>query len=314
MNRPIVRLLLVIPLCGVLVAGLLSAAWLVLGRPTPAKGAIWFEVTQFGDAQYDGSPSEPFFFLALGNDGRTDADKGLGDAIHVVGVNPATRQATILNVPRDTTAPSGDKINAYHALQGLPGIVDQLNRMMGIDIKYAITANFPGLTAMVDEIGGIDVNVPAITDAQDSTSLGGDRQYNDSFSGANFQPGLQHLDGAQTLALARDRHDFNLLGDIARSGNQALIIVSALATLRAQNPGDAGTMHLVAILARHVQTMNVDLIGLWRLGRLGLSIDPTTIKSITIPVGSGSGSNLVIGAGAQTLFADFADDGIVQGG
>jgi len=314
MNRPIVRLLLVIPLCGVLVAGLLSAAWLVLGRPTPAKGAIWFEVTQFGDAQYDGSPSEPFFFLALGNDGRTDADKGLGDAIHVVGVNPATRQATILNVPRDTTAPSGDKINAYHALQGLPGTVDQLNRMMGIDIKYAITANFPGMIGMVDEIGGIDVIVPAITDAQDSISLGGDQLWNDSFTGANFQPGLQHLDGAQTLALARDRHDFNLLGDIARSGNQALIIVSALATLRAQNPGDAGTMHLVAILARHVQTMNVDLIGLWRLGRLGLSIDPTTIKSITIPVGSGSGSNLAIGAGAQTLFADFADDGIVQGG
>ena len=125
MNRPIARLLLVIPLCGLLVAGLLSAAWLALGSPTPARGATWFKVTQFGDAQYDGSPNEPFFFLALGNDGRTDADKGLGDAIHVVGVNPATHQATILNVPRDTTAPSGDKINAYHALQGLPGIADR---------------------------------------------------------------------------------------------------------------------------------------------------------------------------------------------
>jgi anionic cell wall polymer biosynthesis LytR-Cps2A-Psr (LCP) family protein len=184
--------------------------------------------------------------------------------------------------------------------------------MMGIKISYAITTNFPGMIAMVDSLGGIDINIPPITDAQDSLSLGGDQQYNDSYTGANFQPGLQHIDGHQALAFSRDRHDFNLLGDIARSSNQALVIVSTLATLRAQNPGDAMTMRYVAILAHHVRLMNVDLVGLWRLGRLGLSIDPATIKSITIPVGTGSGSNLVVGAGASTLFADFADDGIVQ--
>jgi LCP family protein required for cell wall assembly len=313
MRRPLARLLLVIPLCGVLVAGLLSAAWLVIGTPTPAHGAVWFEVTQFGDVQYDGSPTEPFFFLALGNDGRSDADKGLGDAIHVIGVNPGTRQATIINVPRDTTAPAGDKINAYHALNGLPGIVDQLNQMMGIKISYAITTNFPGLSAMVDEIGGIDVNIPAITENQDSRGAGGDQTYNDSNNGANFHPGVPHLNGTQAHAVSPERHDINQLGDIARTGNQALVIVSALATLRAQNPGDAGTMHLVATLARHIRTMNVDLLGLWRLGRLGLSIDPANVQSITIPVGSGSGSNLVIGPGAASLFADFADNGIVGG-
>jgi LCP family protein required for cell wall assembly len=230
----------------------------------------------------------------------------------VIGVNPAAKQATIINVPRDTTAPSGDKINAYHGLQGLPGIVDELNRMMGIKISYAITTNFPGLIAMVDSLGGIDINIPPITDAQDSTGVGGDQTYNDSHSGAFFEPGPQHIDGTQTLAFSRDRHDFNLVGDIARSSNQALVILSTLATLRAQSPTDATTMKYVAILAHHVRLMNVDLVGLWRLGRLGLSIDPATIKSITIPVGSGSGSNLVVGAGGAALFADFADDGIVQ--
>jgi LCP family protein required for cell wall assembly len=292
-----VRLLLAVPLCGLLVAGSLTAAWVALGRPTPAKGAIWFQVTQVGDSAFDAAPDQPFFFLALGNDGRTDADKGLGDAIHVIGVNPAAHQATILNVPRDTTAPSGDKINAYHALQGLPGIVDQLNRMMGIKISYAITTNFPGIIAMVDELGGIDVNVP--------------RQFKDSFSGAFFEPGVQHLTGDQVLRFSRDRHDW-VDGDITRTFNQAYIIISALAALRAQNPGDVGTLHLVAVLARHVRTMDVDLAELWRLGRLALSIDPAGIKNITIPVGSGSGSNLAVGGGAQQLFADFADDGIVQ--
>jgi LCP family protein required for cell wall assembly len=296
--RPVARLLIVIPLCGVLVAGLLSGAWLVLGSPTPAKGAVWFELTQFGDSEYSAAPSEPFFFLALGTDARSSADRGLGDAIHVIGVNPAAHQATILNVPRDTTAPSGDKINAYHSLQGIEGFVEQLNQMMGIEIKYAISTNFFNLSAMVDEIGGIDVDVPY--------------QFADDDSGAFFEPGVQHLTGDQALRYSRDRKDW-VDGDITRTANQAHVIISALATLRAQNPGDAGSLRLVAILARHVQMMNVDVVGLWRLGRLALSIDPTTIKNITIPVGTGSGTNLTVSGGAQQLFADFADDGIVQG-
>jgi LCP family protein required for cell wall assembly len=295
--RPLTRLLIVIPLCGVLIAGLLSAAWLVLGRPTPAKGAIWFQLTQFGDTDYSAAPSEPFFFLALGTDARSNTDRGLGDAIHVIGVNPAARQATILNVPRDTTAPSGDKINAYHSLNGLAGIVEQLNQMMGIQIKYAISTDFFNLSAMVDEIGGVDVNVPF--------------QFADDDSGAFFEPGVQHLTGDQVLRYSRDRKDW-VDGDITRTANQAHIIISALATLRAQNPGDAGALRLISILGRHVHFMNVNLVGLWRLGRLALSIDPATIKNITIPVGTGSGSNLVVGGGAAELFADFADDGIVQ--
>ena len=36
------------------------------------------------------------------------------------------------------------------------------------------------------------------------------------------------------------------------------------------------------------------------------------VKSITIPVGGGSGSNLLPSGDAGALFADFADDGIVQ--
>jgi polyisoprenyl-teichoic acid--peptidoglycan teichoic acid transferase len=310
--NPLLKLVIAIPLCGALVAGMLATAWLALGSPNPAAGATWFQLTKVGDSQVSGAPDQPFFFLILGNDGRSDADKGLGDAIHVVGVNPATHTASILNVPRDTQAPSGDKINAYHSLGGLPSIVEQLNKMMGINITYALTTNFPNFIAMVDEIGGIDVTIPPITDKQDSKPLGGDQTWNDSFTGAAFTPGPQHIDGTQALAFSRDRHDFNLLGDIARSGDQAIVILAALATLRAQNPGDAGTVKLVATLAKHVRTDNVSLTDMFRLGRLGLSIDPTTIKAITVPVGSGAGTNLQLTGDAQGLFQDFADDGVLQ--
>jgi len=299
-RRPLVRLLLIIPLTSLLLTGGIVATWFALGQPQ-AQGTIWFQVTGMGaaDARYDPSlPDRPFFFLALGNDARTDADPGLGDAIHVIGVNPALGQAAMLDVPRDTTAPSGGKINSYHSLHGLPGITDQLERMMGIHIDFAITTNFPGIVGMVDEIGGIDVNVPfEMNDLNDS--------------GALFHPGLQHLTGDQVLRFSRDRHNF-ANGDITRTNNQGIAILGALATLRAQNPGPAGTMRLVAILARHVRARNMSILDLYRLARLGLSLDPANIKNITIPVASGPGTNLLLGAGAASLFADFRDDGVLQ--
>lgn len=296
-RQALVRLLIAIPLCGALIAGTLATAWLALGRPTVASGATWFQLTKVGDAEFSGAPDEPFFFLALGNDARTDADEGLGDAIHVFGVNPATRQATILNVPRDTQAPAGDKINAYHALQGLPGIVEQLNEMMGITIQYAITTNFPGFRTMVDEIGPVPIVLPEAV-------------HDEEFSGANFEAGGQYMNGEGALGFTRARHPF-LRGDIDRTENQALFIISTLAYLRG-NVSDASTLGLVAKLFRNVRTDDVSLTEMYRLGRLALSIDPANVRSVTIPVGSGAGSNLTLGPGAAELFRDFADDGILQ--
>jgi len=36
------------------------------------------------------------------------------------------------------------------------------------------------------------------------------------------------------------------------------------------------------------------------------------VKNIVVPVGSGAGSNLQLTGDAPSLFADFADDGILQ--
>jgi LCP family protein required for cell wall assembly len=296
-SNPLLRLLFAIPLCGLLIAGMLGATWLALGKPNPAAGAVWFQVTKVGDAEFSGAPDQPFFFLALGNDARTFKDPGLGDAMHVFGVNPATHTATVLNVPRDTRGPiSGDKINASHSLQGLPGIVAELNKMMGINIQYAITTNFPGFIGMVNDIGGITVNLPEAHSDQ-------------KHSGAEFAAGVQNIDGDQALAIARNRYQWTT-GDIQRTHNQALLILDALVTLRSRNTGDAGTLTLAATLARHVVTNDVSLTDMYRLGRLALSIDPSTVKNITVPVGGGGVLDLT--ADAPSLFADFADDGILQ--
>ena len=299
MTRPLVRLLLAVPLTGLLLAGSLATAWLAIGSPQPAAGTTWFTVHKVGsEAHLADAPGQPFYFLALGNDGRTDEDPGLGDAIHVIGVNPATGDASIIDVPRDTEAPSGGKINAYHASGGLPSIVNQLNRMMGINISYAVTTNFPHFIDMVNEIGGvgIDVTEPMI----------------DHDSGAEFDVGHYQMDGDSLLAYSRDRKSYPTEGDRQRTVNQGKAIIAALATLRAQNPGAAGTAKLVVTLARHVRTAGLDVGQMYELGRLAMGIDPARIKNVVVPTGAGAGTNLSVAPQAQDLFADFRDDAILQ--
>ena len=216
----------------------------------------------------------------------------------MIGIDPATKQGTMLNLPRDTSAPDGDKINAYHSQGGLPGIVDQLNRMMGIQINYAITTDFPRFIDMVNTIGGMAINLPYdLTDGP--------------YSGADFRPGLQGVNGDQALSIARDRHDFERQGDRQRTYNAGLVILAALATLREHHPSASNTMKLLTTLIRGVTTDNVSTAELFRLGRLALSIDPANIKNCTIPTGGGGGSNLAVAPEAAGLFADFADDGTV---
>jgi LCP family protein required for cell wall assembly len=289
------------PLCGLLVAGLVMAAWLIVGRPVPAKGARWFKIEALSEAHFSGSPDKPVFILVVGNDGRAGVGGERGDALHLIGVNPQQGAATIIDIPRDTAVPipghGTDKINAAFAYGGLKLQAQAIGQLVGIDIQFGITTNFDGFTAMVDEIGGVLVDVPS--------------RMNDSFSGSDFQPGPQKLDGPSSLAFNRDRHTFPT-GDIKRTENQGLFIVSALGTIQRQTPGAGGTLHLLAILARHAELENLDLPTLYRLGRLGLTIDPGKIRNAVLPTGSGQGTNLSVTPAAQELFADFRDDGVLE--
>jgi LCP family protein required for cell wall assembly len=262
---------------------------------------VWFAVTKTAAADSTPRPDQPVFLLAIGNDGRPGDTVTRGDAIHLIGVNPATGQATILDFPRDTgmqiPGHGLDKVNASHAEGGARLQAETIGNTVGVKIPYVIDTNFPGFISMVDEMGGLQVNVPVAM--------------HDENSGANFAAGAQTLDGHGALAYARNRHQFPT-GDLERSKNQGYLILSALAQLRAQNTGPIGTLKLLASLGRHTQLDGVGLNDLYALGRLGLSIDPANVKNALVPVASGSGTRLQLTPAAQSLFADFRDDAVLQ--
>jgi LCP family protein required for cell wall assembly len=276
----------------------ISAAWLAGVHLPIASGATYLRVEKISPLsstdRVGGGPTSPFFILLVGNDSRPGVGGARGDALHVLGVNPAMHQATMIDIPRDTCW-NGDKINVGNTKSPRAQADDVSGLLGGVPISYVVDVDFAGFTSLVDGVGGVDVNVPT--------------DMHDSFSGAYFSQGLHHMTGDQALAFSRDRHDFPT-SDIVRTHNQGILILEAMRQLRSKMQNAPGEFKLLALLGRHAQLDGIGIKDLYRLGRVAFSLNPDQIQNITIPyVG---GQCLGLGGSASGLFADFKDDGVVE--
>ena len=255
------------------IAGL-GAAWLHGYKLPFASGATYLSVQKLqpkGDADRSHSPTAPFYVLLVGNDDRPGVGGARGDALHLVGVNPLLGKATMLNIPRDTCW-NGDKINAANAQGGGPAQAAAVGGLVGVPVGYVVDVNFDKFLALVDGVGGVTVNVPT--------------EMHDTYSGAYFHPGVQHLNGTQALAFSRDRHDFPS-SDIIRTGNQGLLILAAISQLQQHANSVGEQFHLISLLYQHADLSGFGIMDLYRLGRIMYRIPPAQIRSVTIPIGGG---------------------------
>lgn len=262
------------------------------------------EIHKVDEGHFLPVPDKPVFFLVLGLDGDRPGIVGdRSDAMHLIGVNPQARAGTILNIPRDAFVEipgrGQRKINEAYFLGGAGLAADTVERLTGADVAFVLATRFGPFEAMVNELGGVDVDVPIAM--------------KDRFSGADFPKGRVHMDGRAALAFSRNRYLPG--GDLRRSEHQGLLILSALTKLRAENAGPAGAVRYLAVLGRHVGITGVSPTELYHLGRLGLSVDPANMRSVVMPsrVGSvGRQSVVFVGGGAPALFADLRDDAVLQ--
>ena len=289
-----------------------TASVVLLGVVAVSGGALAFaqappvvEIHKVDEGHFTPKPDRPVFILALGIDGRPGIDTDRADAIHLIGVNAAAGSATILNIPRDTyvniPGHGRGKINDAYTFGGPALQAEAVEQLVGAKPQFVITTTFSGFPRMVDEIGGLAVNVPY--------------PMHDRFSGANFDPGVRNMNGGEAFAFSRDRHIPD--GDVNRSLNQGSVIIAALAKLR----GDGGSLNaarvfkLLGVLGRNSRLHNVSATDLYNLGRLGLSIDPARVRNVPMPsiIGMAGSLSVVYAAPASgSLFADFRDDAVLQ--
>src|SRR5207302_3783992 len=126
-----------IVLAGMVLAGALT---------TMARGRPALTIRRLDEAHLAASPGQPFFAVIVGSDARPGQSGGRGDALHLVGVNPALGRATILNIPRDTyvSVPGQGraKINDAMAAGGptLQGRV--VGDLVGVTVSFVVSTDF----------------------------------------------------------------------------------------------------------------------------------------------------------------------------
>lgn len=295
---------------------LLLMAWTLgstLGTTPGGSAARALPVLQLERARAGYVPtldgSEPIFILALGSDARPgeEIDGQRADSIHLIAINPTKHRATIVGFPRDAwVAIPGygtNKINAAMTAGGPDLVVATVESLMGVTIDYWALTWFDGFRAMIDDIGGLRVDVPF--------------DVVDAYARAEIPAGPQTLSGKDALAFARARHALPA-GDFGRSENQGLLLVSALAQFRAEFAKDPSRLlDWVGAGLRNMRT-DVPLDQLLRLAFTASTLNPRKVTNIVLPGGIGmAGGTSVVNldqAALQAIAADLRDDGLLRKG
>ena len=261
------------------------------GAPVPFKSA-------------EPVPDGLVFILVAGSDARPREDllRTRADSIHLLAVDPATGQGTILGFPRDSWVEipgrGRGKLNSALALGGPDLLAATVRRLTGLPVDYYVITGFSGFSRMVDELGGVDLLV--------------ERRMNDRVSGARFERGWHRMSGAEALAFTRNRNDV-ANGDFSRSENQGLVMLAGLAKMRAEVADGAGLARWIGVLLRYVH-LDIPRDRLPALAALARRLDPSGLRNVVAPgrMGTaGSQSVVFLTTGAARLFEDLRDDAVV---
>ncbi|WP_064200954.1 LCP family protein [Brevibacillus brevis] len=193
-------------------------------------------------------PLKPFVALLLGVDSR-DGESARSDTMMLAAIHPGKQSVYLLAIPRDSymelPGKGYDKVNHAMAFGGPKLVKESLEKFLQIKIDRYISVDFDGFRQIVDELGGVTVDVKKrmkYSDPSDDTYI-------------DIQPGLQTLSGEQALDYARYRKSD--LGkedsDYMRIGRQQEIL-KALASKGTSLQGYTKAFSLMEILGQHVKT------------------------------------------------------------
>jgi len=188
------------------------------------------EITSIQRKPLRGESEGRINILLLGLAGENYPGENLTDSIIIASIHPQTYQTALLSIPRDLYVSIPDtnsytKINALYARgqekngkteEGIEDLKKTLVDITGLPIHYYIAIDFNGFKKVIDELGGVKIQVPK--DIHDERYPGP----NYSYETFDIQKGLHNLDGETALKYARTRHDEE--GDFGRAFRQQQIL------------------------------------------------------------------------------------------
>jgi polyisoprenyl-teichoic acid--peptidoglycan teichoic acid transferase len=217
-----------------------------------------------------------FNVLILGIDGKMKEDTRT-DVMMLVHVNPMKYHFNILSIPRDTRVRIPDigytKINHAHFSgnrkagnqAGTDAALQAVTEMLGVPIHHFIKVDFGGFKNIIDQIGGIEVDLPE--------------------KSGSFPKGLNLLNGEDALKLVRERKSLPN-GDQDRQDNQSIVLKAIVHKIL--HPGQ---ILMLPSLVQQVKTnmMETDFTNEDLLSLALLFKDPEAVKLNNLKVPGRSG-------------------------
>lgn len=214
------------------------------------------------------------------------------DSIFVLSLDPFSKTAGVFSIPRDTLVEIPDGFGGYvkrrineayemgeysyrdYPEGGVGLVIDTIERNFQIPINHYVILNFNNFIALIDELGGIDVEI---------TEYAYDFQYSDCNScpyyAVEFFPGVEHMDGERALAYARIRKSDNDFKRIERQ--QAVIRATAKRAMDLGILVDGNPLNLYRKYKSSVETDISDFL-IPGLARLGQQIGVDNIKMVSM--------------------------------
>ena len=174
--------------------------------------------------------------LLVGVDKLPDRTASLTDTMIVASLDPVGKTVSMLSLPRDMVGVPlgngdvyGPKLNSLMSFAernpesfpkgGMRTLEDAVGALLGIPIHYYARIDFIGFIAMVDAVGGVDIDVKRTLRAKHYDG------YGLTTKGFRLTKGVHHLTGAEALAYARIRKGVGET-DFTRAGRQQEVIVA----------------------------------------------------------------------------------------
>ena len=179
--------------------------------------------------------------MLVGQNWREDEQNKLSDTMILCSINRKTKTLTMVSFLRDLYVPlpayaghgrGANRINVCYALGsswqrtsegGMEMLALCIEENFGIHVDHTIEVSFESFPRIIDGFGGVEVDV---TEAE--------AEYMTKHIGyiGEIQPGLQTLDGMETLAYARIR---KIDGDRQRAARQRTVITALIEKCRNLN-------------------------------------------------------------------------------
>lgn len=241
--------------------------------PPPPDGGAATKAAEI--PQWDGK--ERVNILLMGVDRRGMKNNGLprSDSMMLVSVDPLTKRYDLFSILRDTYVDipgnGSSRINSAIVDGGPELAMKTVSQFTGLPVDRYVITDFEGFKALIDAVGGVELDVEKNMYYHDPTDKG--------VYDINLKKGLQQLDGNKALQYVRFRHDAT--SDYTRTERQRKL----LAAIANQMKNGTTLIQLPNILKEitpYVQT-NIGSMDMLKLSALGLNLNTQSPGNYQLP-------------------------------